>query len=134
MKAISIQQPWAWLIVMGIKDVENRTWWRRYKGEVLIHASKQFAACDMEWIKKRIPMEMQQKFHQTFFEKNNYKLGGIVGKAEIVDWVDNSHSPWFEGPVGIVLQNAQVLEFAPCPGQLGLFDVNYDELLQPTLF
>lgn len=27
MKALSIKQPWAWLICKGIKDVENRTWW-----------------------------------------------------------------------------------------------------------
>ncbi len=26
MKALSIRQPWAWLIVNGYKDVENRTW------------------------------------------------------------------------------------------------------------
>ena len=26
MKAITIKQPWASLIVHGIKDIENRTW------------------------------------------------------------------------------------------------------------
>ena len=26
MKVLSIQQPWASLIVAGIKDIENRTW------------------------------------------------------------------------------------------------------------
>lgn len=24
--ALSVQQPWAWLIVWGLKPVENRTW------------------------------------------------------------------------------------------------------------
>ena len=41
MKAISIKQPWASLIVHGIKDVENRTWKcpQKYIGQrVLIHA------------------------------------------------------------------------------------------------
>ncbi|MCS3017987.1 ASCH domain-containing protein [Phocaeicola vulgatus] len=28
MKAITIKQPWASLIVHGIKDIENRTWSR----------------------------------------------------------------------------------------------------------
>jgi hypothetical protein len=40
MKCLSIRQPWAGLIALGIKDVENRTWWRRYTGPVLIHAAK----------------------------------------------------------------------------------------------
>lgn len=41
MKAITIKQPWASLIVHGIKDIENRSWAcpKKYLGErVLIHA------------------------------------------------------------------------------------------------
>jgi len=40
MKAISIRQPWAWLIVNGYKDIENRSWPTKFRGRVLIHASK----------------------------------------------------------------------------------------------
>ncbi|WP_245839042.1 ASCH domain-containing protein [Yersinia kristensenii] len=39
MKALSIRQPWAWLIVNGYKDIENRTWNTKCRGPVLIHAS-----------------------------------------------------------------------------------------------
>ncbi len=39
MRILSIQQPWASLIVMGIKDVENRSWNAKYRGKMLIHAS-----------------------------------------------------------------------------------------------
>lgn len=39
MKVLSIRQPWAWLIVNGHKDVENRTWDSYYRGPLLIHAS-----------------------------------------------------------------------------------------------
>ena len=42
MKAITIKQPWASLIVHGIKDIENRTWPcpDKYIGQkILIHAS-----------------------------------------------------------------------------------------------
>jgi len=31
-KCLSIRQPWAWLIIHGGKDVENRTWWTDYPG------------------------------------------------------------------------------------------------------
>ena len=42
MKAITIKQPWASLIVHGIKNIENRTWScpKKYLGQrVLIHSS-----------------------------------------------------------------------------------------------
>jgi hypothetical protein len=39
-KALSIRQPWAHLIVAGIKQIENRTWTTRYRGPLLIHAGQ----------------------------------------------------------------------------------------------
>ncbi len=38
MKALSVRQPFAWAIVHGGKDVENRSWATSYRGPVLIHA------------------------------------------------------------------------------------------------
>lgn len=38
-KALSIRQPFAELILRGLKDVENRTWFTKYSGLLLIHAS-----------------------------------------------------------------------------------------------
>ena len=40
MKAISIRQPWAWLIVHGYQDVENRTWSTKHRGPILIHCHR----------------------------------------------------------------------------------------------
>ncbi len=40
MKALTICQPYAELIMRGVKRVENRTWATRYKGALLIHAGK----------------------------------------------------------------------------------------------
>lgn len=39
MKAISLLQPWASLVVMGAKKIETRSWNTKYRGELLIHAS-----------------------------------------------------------------------------------------------
>ena len=38
--AISIKQPWAALLVVGLKTVEVRTWPTRRRGPVFIHAGK----------------------------------------------------------------------------------------------
>lgn len=40
MKAISILQPWASLILSGEKRIENRTWATAYRGPLVIHAGK----------------------------------------------------------------------------------------------
>jgi hypothetical protein len=37
-KALTVQQPWAWAIVHGGKDVENRTQAWSYRGPLAIHA------------------------------------------------------------------------------------------------
>jgi ASCH domain len=33
--ALSVRQPWAWAIVSGYKDVENRSWPTNYRGTYL---------------------------------------------------------------------------------------------------
>jgi hypothetical protein len=38
-KAISLLQPWASLVVMGYKKFETRSWNTQYRGRLLIHAS-----------------------------------------------------------------------------------------------
>lgn len=40
MKALTIRQPWASLIALGVKTIETRSWPTNYRGPVLIHAGK----------------------------------------------------------------------------------------------
>lgn len=44
MKALSIQQPWAWLIVNGYKDVENRDWNTKFRGRFYVHGMQMRSA------------------------------------------------------------------------------------------
>jgi hypothetical protein len=39
-KALSLKQPYAWLIANGYLLVDDRTWGTQYRGPILIHASK----------------------------------------------------------------------------------------------
>jgi hypothetical protein len=116
MKALSIRQPWAWLIVMGYKDVENRTWSTRFRGRFLVHAGKKFDHTGYRWVASEMGLAMP--------EPHEFACGGIVGMAEIVDCVTQHDSPWFFGPYGFVLENARPLQFAPLRGSLGFFDVD----------
>lgn len=117
MKALSIQQPWAWLIVNGHKDIENRNWWTNQRGVILIHAGKKLDEEGLAWVRRNFPM--------LKINTDALMRGGIVGRANIVDCVKQSDSPWFIGRYGFVLQHAWPLEFEPCRGQLGFFEVDY---------
>ena len=115
MKAITVRQPWASLIVAAAKDIENRTWSTRYRGPLLIHAASA-AARPAAWQEARalcarlgIPLP------------TDLPRGGVIGVADLVDCVIDHESPWFEGPFGFVLARARALPFAPCAGALSLW-------------
>lgn len=40
MKAITLHQPWASLIALGVKTIETRAWSTNYRGPLAIHAAK----------------------------------------------------------------------------------------------
>lgn len=121
MKAISIRQPWAWLILNAGKDIENRSWPTRFRGRVLIHASKGMTIDEYEDASGFVEFKVDDRLILPGAEE--LQRGGIVGEVEIVDCVSRSSSPWFVGPYGFVLRNPKPLPFAPCRGSLGFFDV-----------
>jgi hypothetical protein len=49
MKAISLWQPWATAIVLGLKTVETRGWSTKYRGPIAIHAAKTKAGREMNF-------------------------------------------------------------------------------------
>lgn len=118
MKVISIQQPWVWCILFAGKDIENREWWTQYRGELYLHAGKKFDMEGYQWIKETFP-EINMPL------PSNYQVGGIVGKANLINCVERSQSKWFFGRYGFILQYAQELPFKPLRGQLGIFEVNF---------
>ena len=123
MKALSIRQPWAWLIIKGHKDVENRTWPTSYRGKFLVHTGKKFDNVGYKWVLSEMGIAMPSP--------PEFEIGGIVGLAEITKCVTQHNSRWFSGPYGFVLENAQPLQFVPLPGKVGFFDVD-DMLLNNT--
>ena len=117
MKAISIRRPWAWLIVHGYNDVENRTWSTKYRGPILIHAGK---TLDPYFDEIRQGVLAQGV---AFPDARHIERGGVVGQVNLVDCVTESSSEWFDGPYGFVLDDAQPLPFQPCKGRLGIFEL-----------
>lgn len=116
-EALSIRQPWAWLILKGYKDIENRNWFTKKRGRIFIHASLQFDYAGHAEVQKRFP-------HIKMPAPAFFAVGGIVGEVTIKDCVNRSTSPWFFGKYGFVLENAKELPLTPCKGKLGFFDVS----------
>lgn len=118
--ALSVRQPWAWAIIHGGKDIENRTWPKvnhsMYPLRICIHASKGMN-------------KLEYKHHRLFIEKLGIKCprpdefirGAIIGAVTITAIVDEHDSPWFSGPRGLVLSDPQPIEPIPALGKLGYF-------------
>lgn len=72
MKAITVREPYASLIINGLKIYEFRSWNTKYRGKILIHAGKG-----------------KDKLSIKRFEKYNldYGYGEIIGEAYIYDCV-----------------------------------------------
>ena len=119
MKALSILQPWAWLIVHGPKDIENRTWSTSFRGQFLVHAGKGFDRNGYEFVRKTRP-------DIAMPAPSEFERGGVVGMATVVDCVNESTSWWFNGPRGFVLTDRRPLPFFPVRGQLSWFSVPFN--------
>ena len=121
-KALTIRQPWAWLICAGIKDIENRNWFTQFRGRIYIHAGKSRLAMtesNIKYVLKRLSKKQAKKFESTC---DNLTFGAIIGEVDITDCVDDSRSPWFIGRYGFKLSNPTLFDKPiSCKGKLGLF-------------
>lgn len=134
--ALSIRQPWAWLIIRPdlisaadrlhaahnglFKDVENRTWPAKYTGPLLIHAGKsctsqEYHDCQNFLGESDLPITLPA------FE--NFQLGGIIGRVQMCGCHSYSDSKWFAGPFGFKLSDSEIIPFVPFRGSLGFFRV-----------
>jgi hypothetical protein len=140
-KCLSIRQPWPWLILRPdlsdsaraeaatrgeIKDIENRTWPTRFRGRVLIHASKGMTRDEYE---DAVVTTHYAGLEIALPPMAELQRGGIVGVVSIVDCIPGERrtSPWhMGGQFGFQLANPRPLPFIPCRGALQLFDAPPD--------
>ena len=133
MKALSIRQPWAWLIVNGWKNIENREWPTNFRGRFLVHASKTMTRDDyMACILFLRGWSWGQDLIIAMPDEKALERGGIVGEAVILDCVTHHASDWFCGTYGFVLAEQRPLPFVPFRGALGFFDVPNMDLRRGT--
>ena len=123
MKAISLKPPWPWLVLDGFKDIENRRWRTKFRGQILIHCSRNYDHEGHALIR-------QMGYGENLRAVDPKLFGSLLGIVTITDCVTESDSRWFFGPYGFVLRDAKWLK-NPIPrrGQLSIFDVP-DEVIR----
>lgn len=106
MRALSIRQPWASLIARGVKTIETRTWSTRYRGPLLILASKSPRVDDLP-------------------------AGVLLCETEILECrpmtIEDQAAacvPWRPGLYAWTLGAVKSLPPIPCRGKLGLFSLD----------
>lgn len=119
MKVLSIKQPFAELILSGRKTIELRSWNTQFRGEFLIHVSKQ-----------------PDKEAMVKFGYKDLPTGKILGKVTLLDVKNYDETNDFQkdkdkhlateewGGFGFILNNSKRITPIPLNGKLGFW--NYE--------
>ncbi len=116
LRCLSLQQPWAWAVSVGLKTVENRTWSTPYRGRIALHASR-----SRRWVN-----EICREFPGLPLDREAFVYGAVVGVAELVEVQPHSwalrDNRWAAGPLCWLFEQARPLpEPIPALGRLQLY-------------
>lgn len=122
MKAISVRQPWAWLLFHG-KPIENRDWYTAYRGPLAIFSSKGMTRTEYEDAREFVRRCVDPGLAGRIPHPEELVYGAALGRVVQVSCVHYHSSPWFQGAWGHVYEHAQEFPVPiPARGHLGLFD------------
>jgi ASC-1-like (ASCH) protein len=123
MKALSLRQPYAELIIKGDKTIEIRTWNTEFRGEFLIHAAQKV---------------FEQDCIKFGIDPKTVTTGKIIGKVNLIGTKKyntieefrkdfdkhKAEDRWFRQPCyGFILENPQRVKPFPAKGFLNFFEV-----------
>jgi len=145
MKALTLYQPWAQLVVDKNKLIETRSWRTHHRGDLLIHAGKTFHFSDLELC------HQEKHFARCIPDPTKLITGALLGVVEVKDcirmagvidinyqllhWVDQSKieqertfGHYDEGRYMWILGNVRKFEkpIYGVSGAQGLWDYNID--------
>lgn len=148
LRAVTLWQPWATLIAMGLKGYETRPptiSWRNYRGDLLIHAAKR----PIDALGKELLQDLRDQGHRIP-EVDAFPLGAVVARAETtgaltmrgygetvgdrdisiasVSPLEHSLGDWRAGRLAIPLLNARAIAPIVATGAQGLWTPNQDIL------
>ena len=117
MKALTLKQPWAELILQGKKKIELRKWNTKFRGKFLIHSSKN---PDIKNMNK--------------FGFKDLLKGFVLGEADLIDVIKYDNDEDFNkdrdkqlatgnwGGYGFILSNVKRINPVSANGQLNFWE------------
>lgn len=142
MRALSLHQPWATLILLGVKIYETRDWATSYRGPLAIHAAKRWTRASADATRDLCadalaydpPYELRRRLEALYREPDGCPLGAALAVVELTAIRETNN--WKPGPFQDMfgdfgpnryawkLENVRAL-VAPLPwkGQQGIFDI-----------
>ena len=131
--ALSVRQPWAWAIIYAGKDIENRSTPAISRGlvdprRIAIHAAQSMTQDDYRAAARFI----KHNVDITVPPPDKLLRGCLIGSVTVTRVVNDSVSPWFMGPRGLVLKDPR--PYTPkgkTTGALGYF--KHKETTEPLL-
>jgi hypothetical protein len=134
MKALSLLQPWASLVITGAKQLETRSWSTKHRGHLLIHASTGRAGA---------LLTSEPPFSKYIDNFNQLPFGAIIGQVTLADVVsveqlqlsdvvinhltleERAFGDYTKGRFAWVLEEPiQFTKPIPLTGTLGLWEYN----------
>lgn len=131
MKVLTIKEPFATLISVGIKKTETRSFKTNYRGDLYIHTS----------LKKQEYDYKNADFKKLASKYNYEKLGYIICKCKLTDcikmtpsYIEDMKTNHYEdyisgtyevGRYGWVLEDVEIIKPIKAKGKLGIW--NFDE-------
>jgi hypothetical protein len=133
---LSVFQPWAELLVAGIKPVENRTKRSNHRGPLLIHASKKFDAEWMDGLPPELVIIAKEHLRTVCSFPTKLPRGCIVGAVIQTGCttpgksVNVWHGDW---AFGLLMQGAVKFEQPiPYTGRQGMFKADVQGKIGPA--
>lgn len=138
MKALTITQPWASLVVAGVKRIETRSWSTAYRGPLAIHAAKGYPRWAREFADELFRDPLRGIPDDVAMQLIDPPLGAVIGTVTLVDvahveWIEAHEShllaprerelgDFSTGRFGWILADPVAHEPTPARGALGLWE------------
>ena len=125
-KCLSVKQPFAWAVVVGAKDIENRTWRSNYIGRLYIHAGQKEQSELVEEVVERVARCRNLTTKAALDDyRQHWELGrgAVVGSVYMLGCAVSHGSEWFDPRFryGFMFTDAKRIEPVPVRGQQRFF-------------
>lgn len=131
LKALSMYQPYAWMVANGYTTIDDRSWYTPYRGKLIIHASKKIDIHYHTYLKEILKINIP--------EPEELDYGGIIAICDLTECRNLSKTPTITPELhahagqltyGFVMENIKKIPLIPYRGMAGLFEIPISTIKQ----